>query len=82
MDTLQELVDYCNLKNPAGALLLRGEWGCGKTYLIDHTLKESLKDTHHIVRISLFGITSISELHQAVKKLFLLQVHAEGLFSS
>ena len=67
MDTLQELVDYCNLKNPAGALLLKGEWGCGKTYLIDHTLKESLKDTHYIVRISLFGITSISELHHAVK---------------
>ncbi len=67
MDTLQELVEYCNLKNPAGALLLKGEWGCGKTYMIDHALKEALKDTHHIIRISLFGITSISELHHAVK---------------
>lgn len=35
MDTLKELVNYCKIEHPVGALMLTGEWGCGKTYLIN-----------------------------------------------
>lgn len=59
MNTLEELKYYCEENRPVGAMLLTGEWGCGKTYLIDHDLKETLKDTHIIIRVSLFGINSI-----------------------
>ena len=38
MNTLEELLYYCNEPEPVGALLLTGEWGCGKTYLIVKTL--------------------------------------------
>ena len=29
MDTLDEIKYYCKEANPAGALLLTGQWGCG-----------------------------------------------------
>lgn len=37
--SLRELVYYCTEPEPVGALMFTGEWGCGKTYLIDHELK-------------------------------------------
>ncbi len=68
MNTLEELKYYCEENKPVGAVLLTGEWGCGKTYLIDHDLKEALKDTYIIIRVSLFGLNSIDELKSDVKK--------------
>lgn len=67
MNTLEELVYYCKEPEPVGALLLTGEWGCGKTYFIDHNLKDELRDEAYVLRISLFGITSLEEIHSAVK---------------
>ena len=71
MDTIVELENYCNIENPVGALLLTGEWGSGKTYLIKNDLAKRLKDTHEIITISLFGISSVEEIHKAVKRAWL-----------
>ena len=68
MGTLDELIHYCNTKEPMGAMFLLGDSGCGKTYLVDKELKEALKDSHVIVRVSLFGINSFEALHEAVKQ--------------
>ena len=68
MKTLDELLYYCEEPEPVGAVLLTGEWGCGKTYLIDNELKEALENKAHIIRISLFGITTIEGIHMAVKQ--------------
>ena len=57
MRTLYELLYYCEEPEPVGAILLTGEWGCGKTYLIEHELSDKLKESHVIIRVSLFGIT-------------------------
>ena len=67
MKTVDELVYYCQECEPVGALLLSGEWGCGKTYLIEHELKDALADTSIILRISLFGMTSPEEIHAAIR---------------
>lgn len=67
MDTLKELVEYCEELNPVGAILLTGEWGCGKTYFIENRLKKELRESAVIIRISLFGMESIEELHATVK---------------
>ena len=67
MNIVDELSYYCNQDNPVGALLLKGEWGCGKTHLIEKPLRKKLEKTHIIIRVSLFGIASIEELHHAVK---------------
>ncbi len=68
MDCLKELEYYCRGIKPAGAILLTGEWGCGKTYFIEHELKDALRYTHILLRISLFGIATTEELHATVKK--------------
>ena len=72
MDTLQELINYCKEPEPVGALLLTGEWGCGKTYLVEQSLKEELKNSHIFVRISLFGINSVEIFHERVKQQWIL----------
>ena len=68
MSTLGELVNYCRRKEPLGAFMLTGEWGAGKTHLIEKDLAEKLKDTHVIVRISMYGMSSVEELRKAVKE--------------
>ena len=67
MNTIDELLYYCRESEPVGAVLLSGEWGCGKTYLVDHELKAILDGEAVILRISLFGITRPEEIHDAVK---------------
>lgn len=71
MDTLKELVNYCKIEHPVGALMLTGEWGCGKTYLINTELIDSLKKTHVFLRISLFGVISVEEVKAEVQKKWL-----------
>ena len=71
MNTLDELEKYCNIERPVGALMLTGEWGCGKTYLLNTELINSLKETHIFLRISLFGIMSIEEVKTEVQKKWL-----------
>lgn len=68
MNVLEELIYYCNESQPAGALMLTGEWGCGKTYLIENELNNSIKDSHILIRISLFGLESINDVKTEVKR--------------
>lgn len=72
MDTFEELVRYCNEDHHLGALLLTGEWGCGKTYLIDNNLTEALSSTHFIVRVSFLGVDSVEALNDSIRKQYLL----------
>ncbi|MDD3417823.1 MAG: P-loop NTPase fold protein [Lachnospiraceae bacterium] len=76
MNTLNEIVDYCLEPEVVGALLLTGEWGCGKTYLIDHLLPEKLKNEAGksiaiVLRVSLFGMTKAEEINKNVKCLWI-----------
>lgn len=66
MSALDELTYFCQEQEPVGALMLTGEWGCGKTYLIENDLKNKLANTHIIIRISLFGMASIEEINESV----------------
>lgn len=63
MNILNELVDYCMSPYPDGALLIDGDQGCGKTYLIEHDLREQLNGNAYIVRISLSGISDKDALN-------------------
>lgn len=68
MEVLKELEYYCDEKQPAGALMFTGEWGCGKTYLLTNILPKKLKTKCIFIRVSLFGMESIEEVKQEVKK--------------
>lgn len=84
MDTIEELKYYCSEPEPVGALMLTGEWGCGKTYLLNNSLTHELEDTCVLLRVSLFGMESIEEVKKEVKQCWLrsaveLNTPASGL---
>ena len=68
MNTLDELNYYINDRNPIGAIMLIGKWGCSKSYLIEHNLRGEVQSSHILLRISLFGIVSVEEIKETVKK--------------
>ena len=68
MDIKAEILDYINRKEFTGALLLTGQWGCGKTHLIKSIAKElNESKSAAIAVISLFGLDSISTINKRVK---------------
>jgi len=55
--------------NPQFAILLKGEWGCGKTYFIKkliskYSRKEQKIQRNEIIYLSLFGISNTSEIDE------------------
>ena len=69
MDAKQEVESYIGTKEIPGALLLTGEWGCGKTYLIKEIANEYKENKEFIfVIVSLFGVESVAELQEKVNK--------------
>ena len=72
MNTIDELLYYCNEIEPVGALLLTGEWGCGKTYFIadlleKHYGKDYRKDD--VIWVSLYGLSDINQVQRKIFKL-------------
>ena len=55
--------DYLNTPNTDYAILLNGEWGCGKTYYVEHELSEALRRNHSsLIHISLHGVRNYDEV--------------------
>lgn len=52
---------YRKLEKPGYAVLVTGDWGCGKTYQIKKYFKE-----HEICYVSLFSINSIDDIYATV----------------
>src|SRR5271157_4268007 len=64
---------YCELENSFDfAVLLKGPWGAGKTYLINKFLEERAQEpsARHLY-VSLYGITSFRQIEDA----FFRQLH-------
>ena len=62
----REIINYAkdNTTSSRFAICLYGEWGSGKTYYCENVLKPALKDAGcKMLRISLFGVRSLSELY-------------------
>ncbi len=50
-------------KESTGALMVSGEWGCGKTYHIEKVIIPTLRqEGWYPVKVSLFGIESVNEI--------------------
>lgn len=61
----------------SGALMISGAWGCGKTYYIHNTLKESLENSDKLpITISLFGFSTLDNIEKRITETF-LQEHGE-----
>jgi len=54
---------YCNLAHsPNFAILLKGQWGSGKTWFINKYCKKLEESEQKCLYISLYGITSLSDI--------------------
>ncbi|MEM9650150.1 MAG: P-loop NTPase fold protein, partial [Bacteroidota bacterium] len=50
---------YCSLSHTPGfAVLLKGEWGCGKTWFINKYREKLEKKKQKFLYVSLYGMTS------------------------
>lgn len=70
---VEEFLDYyCNLKNsPEYAVLLKGDWGCGKTWFIKNYFKKLEASQKRYLYVSLYGVTSYTEIENS----FFQQLH-------
>lgn len=68
----EEVIRYLEDDNYRYAMLIDGEWGCGKTYFVTHELLEAIADyenehTKRKVRyISLYGCKSVEEVEENI----------------
>ena len=59
---LDGIINYLSMES-TGALMVSGEWGCGKTYHIEKEVMPALqKKGWNSVKVSLFGIESVNEI--------------------
>ena len=59
---LDGIKNYLSMET-TGALMVSGEWGCGKTYHIEKMIIPALQqEGWNIVKVSLFGIDSVNEI--------------------
>lgn len=59
---LNGIRNYLSMEN-TGALMVSGEWGCGKTYHIEKVIIPTLRqEGWNPVKVSLFGIESVNEI--------------------
>ncbi len=55
---------YCGLEHPSYAVLLKGQWGCGKSHFISKY--QSDNRDKKFVYISLYGLNSVSQIDDAL----------------
>lgn len=72
MHIRDEIIDFISAKENNGALLVTGQWGCGKSHLVKQISEDLNKtDEYYISVISLFGIENIATLNHCVKEAYL-----------
>ncbi|MCR8827624.1 KAP family NTPase [Pseudosulfitobacter koreensis] len=50
--------------NPKFAVMLEGQWGCGKTHFIQSLLGEQAFETRKTIYLSLFGVSSLQDFER------------------
>lgn len=73
-DIIGVVREYLEDKENSYALMLTGEWGCGKTYFVEHALTEKLEEDesrHPVVVASAYGAKDLAELCGAIEAGFI-----------
>lgn len=70
---LNFLNEYVEIPNPQYAIMLRGAWGCGKTFFIHQWMKQlNNKDADKLewqpIYVSLYGLTNIQQITEQINK--------------
>lgn len=67
----QSLKLYLEDTDPQYAILIKGDWGCGKTHFIKEWIKDQNQDNasaYDVVYVSLFGLSTIKGLVDLINK--------------
>lgn len=63
---IEEYLDYyCGLEAPGFAILLKGQWGSGKTWFIDQYREKLKEKQQRSIYVSLYGMTTFSDIGDA-----------------
>ena len=72
---LLSLDSYVENPDPRYALMLKGLWGCGKTYLVNQWIEERFKNPEkkedavlEPIRVSLYGMTETEQITKAIDR--------------
>lgn len=72
MDVKMEIMEFISSSNNNGALLITGDWGCGKSFLIKEIADElQMQGKCELAVVSLFGVDSVAMIHEKVKDIYL-----------
>ena len=76
------ILNYLEMES-TGALMVSGEWGCGKTYHIENVILPALTGKgYNPIKVSLFGIESVNEIPLKIAENYHPQEKSEGEKSS
>ena len=86
-DILNCLNDYLKVSKPGYAVLLKGSWGCGKTYFVKNwieTLKAEKNDNEQFftldpIYVSLYGMTSTGKIEEELKRAVSPILHSKAM---
>ena len=86
-DILNCLNDYLKVSKPGYAVLLKGAWGCGKTYFIKNwmeALKAKKNDNEEFftldpIYVSLYGMTSTGQIEAELKRAVSPILHSKAM---
>ena len=81
------LNDYLKVSKPGYAVLLKGSWGCGKTYFVKNwieTLKAEKNDNEQFfildpIYVSLYGMTSTGQIEEELKRAISPILHSKAM---
>lgn len=72
---IESLNKYVDNPDPRYALMLKGQWGCGKTHLVSSWIEDLFKNkvrqddvVLEPIRVSLYGMTSTDEITKAIDR--------------
>lgn len=72
---IASLDSYVENPDPRYALMLKGLWGCGKTYLVNQWIEERFKKAENKadavlepIRVSLYGMTETEQITKAIDR--------------
>ena len=66
--------NYLKQSEVKGAIMLTAPWGSGKSYYVEQSLKDSIKNEVEMINISLYGIGSIQELNNVLLNNYITRI--------
>lgn len=81
---LNFLNEYVEIPNPQYAIMLRGAWGCGKTFFIHQWMKQlNNKDADKLewqpIYVSLYSLTNIQQITEQINKEISPWLYSKGM---